>query len=300
MMLPVAFKEQDITVSKHQILIAGCGDIGSNLGSKLAAQGHRIIGLRRNINQLPPVIQGIAADLNNPALLQQVLQQLTHKIDIVIYAVAAGKRDEQCYREAYLEGLQNLLYALQHNGHSPKQLLFVSSTAVYQQSEHQWIDETSATEPEGFSGQIMLQAEQLALNNTIPGCVVRFSGIYGPGRNYMLNQVSRGIGYPKQPLSYSNRIHRDDCVGVLQHLIGKVGNETLESVYLASDCSPSPLSEVTDWLAEQLGTTITEPNSRRVIGSKRCNNQRLLDSGYQFKFPDFRQGYQQLIKDFNV
>lgn len=285
-------------MSKHQILIAGCGDIGSALGCELAAQGHQIAGLRRNINQLPPVIQGIAADLCNLPVLQQTLQQLNDKIDIVVYAVAAEKRDEQRYREAYPEGLKNLLTALQNSGHTPKQLFFVSSTAVYQQSEHQWIDETSTTEPEGFSGQIMLQAEQLALNNAIPGCVVRFSGIYGPGRNYMLNQVSQGIGYPQALLSYSNRIHRDDCVGVLQHLIGKVGNETLESVYLASDCSPTQLHEVTDWLAEQLGTTITEQSARRVIGSKRCNNQRLLDSGYQFKFPDFRQGYQQLIKDF--
>lgn len=49
----------------HQstILIAGCGDVGCALGQMLLEHGHNVVGLRRNINQLPPGIQGISADL---------------------------------------------------------------------------------------------------------------------------------------------------------------------------------------------------------------------------------------------
>lgn len=281
-------------LNRDQILIAGCGDVGSQLGLSLAAEGLQVFGLRRNINQLPPGIQGIAADLSQPDTLINLPQQL----DTLFYVVAAGSRDESVYRQAYPGGLQNLLLALQQQSIHPRQLFFISSTAVYHQHSDEWVDERSATEPDNFSGRIMLEAEQIALQSSIPATVVRFSGIYGPGRNYMLTQISRGIGYPSEPPRYSNRIHRDDCVGTLLHLWRLSQHQTLEPVYLASDDQPTPLHEVGDWLAEQLEVTITERSARRTIGSKRCSNALLKQSGYRFQYPNYRAGYPQLIDEF--
>lgn len=276
------------------ILIAGCGDIGSQLGLNLVKQKHQIFGLRRNINQLPPGIQGIAADLSQPDTLINLPQQ----VDTLFYAVAAGARDESVYRKAYPEGLQNLLNALQQQGIKLRQLFFVSSTAVYHQEHHEWVNESSPTEPQNFSGQIMLEAEQIAINCGVPATVVRFSGIYGPGRNYMLGQVNRGMGYPADPIRYSNRLHRDDCVGVLQHLYNLSQEQILAPIYLASDDEPVPLNEMSDWLAKQLDRAITDTSARRTIGSKRCSNKLLKMTGYRFKYPSFREGYPQLIQSF--
>ena len=283
-------------MSTEHILIAGCGDVGCQTGLNLTAQGHRVYGLRRNINQLPTGIQGIAADLGQPEQLQAALSTLQHNIDVVVYAVAAGGRTEQQYRDAYVIGLQNLLRTLQARQIRPRLLLFVSSTSVYGQKNDEWIDEQSATEPTSFSGQIMLEAEQAALNSGLNSSVVRFSGIYGPGRNYMLNQVRNGIGFAPEPPRYSNRIHRDDCAGVLQHLITLSRSTTLEPIYLASDCEPTLLHEVTDWLAEQTDSQITEHSAQRSAGSKRCSNRRLIESGYEFRYPGFRDGYNEMLK----
>lgn len=283
-------------MSTEHILIAGCGDVGSQSGLNLAAQGHRVYGLRRNINQLPAGIQGIAADLGQPDQLETALAALTHPVDVVIYAVSAGGRTEQQYQDAYVQGQKNLLQALAHHQHSPRLWLFVSSTSVYGQADGEWIDETSPTIPTGFSGQIMLTAEQTALNSGIPAAAVRFSGIYGPGRNHLLRQAGRGIGFAPEPPRYSNRIHRDDCAGVLQHLITRSRSATLAPIYLASDCEPSLLHEVTDWLAEQTGHQITEHSAQRSAGSKRCSNQRLRESGYTFRYPGFRDGYRAMLK----
>lgn len=281
-------------LNRDQILIAGCGDVGSQLGLNLAAAGHQVFGLRRNINQLPPAIQGIAADLSQTDTLRDLPQQL----DTVFYVVAAGSREESIYRQAYSGGLQNLLQALQQQDIHPRQLFFVSSTAVYHQQNDEWVDESSPTEPDNFSGRIMLEAEQTALQSGIPATVVRFSGIYGPGRNYMLSQISHGTGYPAAPPRFSNRIHRDDCVGVLEHLWRLSQQQPLAPVYLASDDQPTPLHEVGDWLAAQLGVEITERSARRTIGSKRCDNTRLKQSGYQFRYPDYQAGYPELIHAF--
>jgi hypothetical protein len=51
------------------ILIAGCGDVGSALGQRLSASGHQVWGLKRHPADLPPGIQPLAADLTDPATL---------------------------------------------------------------------------------------------------------------------------------------------------------------------------------------------------------------------------------------
>jgi hypothetical protein len=38
-----------------------------------------------------------------------------------------------------------------------------------------------------------------------------------------------------------------------------------------------------------------DPASRRRGANKRCSNRRLLDSGYRFIYPGFRQGYAALL-----
>ncbi len=118
--------------------------------------------------------------------------------------------------------------------------------------------------------------------------VVRFSGIYGPGRDYLIRQVLSGKGGNDQ---YTNRIHIDDCVGVITFLLGE---KQILPLYLASDSTPVKSAEIRSWLAGQLGvdskTLIPSGVSGRG-GSKRCANARLLNLGYQFKFPDYTLGY---------
>ena len=125
---------------KQRILIAGCGDVGSALGLELIAAGHFVQGLRRTINQLPPGIHGIAADLTNPASLSGRLPAC----DILVYSAAASRHDEAGYRAAYIDGLRNLLAALPQ---PPRRLFFTSSSGGCALSTwHPWI-ETFLTVP---------------------------------------------------------------------------------------------------------------------------------------------------------
>ena len=279
-------------MQQKTILIAGCGDVGSTFGSLLIAEGHKVIGLRRNINQLPQGIQGISADLLQTSALKEQLSTLTG-CDVLVYAVAANGYDEERYRQAYVQGLDNVLNALPV---APKHIIFTSSTGVYHQNDHSFIDEHSPCQPQSFSGQVMLEAENNVLGKEPPATIVRFSGIYGPGREFLINKIKQGEVAPEIPLQYSNRIHRDDCAGVLHHLVTKLfRGENLDSCYLASDDCPASLFEVGHWLAEQFDVVPQSASLSRRTGSKRCNNQRLKDSGYQFIYPDYKAGYLSLI-----
>ncbi len=274
----------------QSVLIAGCGDVGSRLGQSLSHAGLKVYGLRRNINQLPDGIHGLQADLGNPTSLSDL-----PTCDIVVYAVTASDHTEAGYQAAYCDGLRNLLKALPN---PPKHLFFTSSTSVYHQSDDSWVDENSPTEPTGFSGKIMLQAEHIVRHCGFPATVVRFSGIYGPGRNHLLNQVRRGCAAPESPTLYSNRIHRDDCADVLKYLIERsLAGHPLLPIYLASDDEPTPIHEVSSWLAAQLDVEITDHSARRRAGSKRCSNRLLRATGFNFRYPSYREGYSAVLAE---
>ena len=280
-----------------KILIAGCGDIGTSLGKALVEKGHYVVGLRRNPPAEKMGIHFVAADFTNLA----ELAGLETDFDQVFFLAAPKQHDSPAYRNVYDLGLKNLLYRLSQNHHSPH-WISVSSTSVYGQSGGEWVDEDSLTEPKKYNGQLQLLSEQSVLAENKSNLVVRFAGIYGPGRKRMLGIASKGDQIQFSPPYYTNRIHKEDCVGVLVFLLEKRldGNE-LCSHYLASDDEPAPMWEVVSWLAKQL--KCRQPEIKQVdkdaTQNKRCCNKRLKELGYRFQYPTYREGYPQLINEFS-
>jgi len=75
----------------------------------------------------------------------------------------------------------------------------VSSTSVYGQSEGEWVDEDSIAQPDNVTGQLIRQAEQKLMDLAPGNIVVRFSGIYGPGREYLLRMAMQTPAIQKTP-----------------------------------------------------------------------------------------------------
>jgi nucleoside-diphosphate-sugar epimerase len=277
------------------VLIAGCGYVGTALGTRLASEGHVVWGLRRRTDALPSSIRPLVADLTVP----ETLQALPPGLDVVFYTASADAPDDEAYRAAYVEGLHNLLRALDHQRQVLRRVFFTSSTGVYAQSSGAWVDETSPTEPAEFSGIRVLEGERLLLGSPFPATVLRLGGIYGPGRTRLIDRVRRGLAVcPEGPPLYTNRIHRDDCAGALHYLMNV---DQPDQIYIGVDHEPAEQCEVLRWLAAQLGVSPpgVEPPSgsevRRHQSNKRCSNAKLIASGYTFRYPSFRDGYSALL-----
>ncbi len=275
------------------ILIAGCGDVGIATAAQLVAKGHAVWGLRRQVASLPPFIHPLAADLAQP-LPPEVTAGLA--FDAVIYAAAADSYTADAYERAYLTGVRHVIAAL---APAPRRWLMVSSTSVYGQQDGEWLDETAPAIAEGFGPDALRTGEQ-AIWATGAGVVLRCSGIYGPGRTRLIDQVRRGV-VSGQPDGLTNRIHRDDVAAALVHL---VEIPTVEPLYLAVDDEPVLLREVYAWLAARLGVpfpAMTPPSAseRQMRGHKRCANRRLRASGWQPRYPSFREGYEALLASDN-
>lgn len=275
-----------------RVLIAGCGYVGTALGRELAARGDLVWGIRRDPSTLPSVLHPIAADLLDTDALSRALPR---DPDVVVYAASAGGFSDHEYRRAYVDGVRSLLRALVRTGAEPSRLLFTSSTGVYGRTDGEWVDEETPPEPSAFNGSRVLEGEDLVLDGPFRSVVLRLGGIYGPGRTSLLDRVRQGgLVCPETPV-WSNRIHRDDCAGALVHLMDLPDPAP---VYIGVDREPAELCEVMRWLARRVGAPepVRDAGSGAGRGSnKRCSSARLVSSGYRFRHPDFRSGFQAIL-----
>ena len=75
----------------------------------------------------------------------------------------------------------------------------------------------------------------------------------GRAAHECLAQIIAGKGRPALPEQWSNRIHSDDCAGVLAHLIsGFDAGKRLRQLYVATDSAPVTQHDLRTWLAAQL------------------------------------------------
>lgn len=275
-------------IMTEKVLIAGCGDVGNALGRKLLEAGSRVWGVRRRIDALAPGIEPWPIDLHD----HQSASRPPVPFDYVFYTASADRRDEEAYRAIYVDALAGLLEGLRAAACPLRRVLFTSSTAVYGQSDGDWVDERSPTEPRAFNGRVLLEAEAIVDQASETSMSVRLSGIYGPGRTRLVRKVWNGEATATE--SWTNRIHVEDCAGVLQHLMRV---EKPKSLYLASDDEPATTAEVVTWMAEALGVDAPPAGPAKSL-NKRCRNTLVRESGYAFRYPSFRDGYAGIVRDF--
>ncbi len=274
-----------------RVLIAGCGDVGGAL-ARLLLPNHQVWGLRRDIARLPLGVIPIAGDLTRVGCLE------LPEVDQVVYCAAANRADEQAYRAVYVEGLRGLIDRLSSQAQPLRRLVFCSSTSVYGQGDGDWVEETSPAAPNSYQGRTMLEAEQLLLGSLLPGTVLRLAGIYGPGRDRLLEAARSGPPTVDQAAVFGNRIHRDDCAGMLAHILAL---ERPAPCYLGVDNAPAPMAEVITYLRGLMEAAAIplawsdRANWPQRGGNKRCSNHLIRESGYRLLFPDFRSGYAELL-----
>lgn len=278
----------------RRCLIAGCGDVGGRLGTLLAGHGWSSIGVRRRAELIPPPITAVAADLARP----ETLAGLPGHFDALVYIAAPMVRTLETYRSTYLEGPGNLLAALGDRAATLRRVIFVSSTSVYGDCGGNWVDERTATRPQAFNGEIVLEAERLWAAAGLPLTVVRMAGLYGPDRLWMIRRVQEaGVTCQDDPPLWTNRIHVEDAARMLAHILE---SDRPQSLYVGVDDEPATECAVMRWLAERLGcpaprAAAARP-SRGPLGNKRLSNRRIRESGFEFLYPTYREGYAAVIE----
>lgn len=273
----------------ERIVLAGCGDLGLRVAARLLAAGDEVWALRRSPpREAPPGLHWLGSDLTAPA----TLEGLPRGVHRVVYLPAPDIRDRAAYRALFVDGLRHLLEAL--DGRALRQVLLVSSSAVYGEHDGGWVDETTPPAPLGFNGTLLLEAERWLAAQAVPATVLRLAGLYGPGRLQLIERLRAGAArVPRGTPHWANRIHVDDAAAAIVHLLRLPAPAPL---YLGVDDTPLPLDELYDVLARLIDAPPPGAGPAPVgVGSKRLCNTRLRASGWVPAWPDARAGYAALL-----
>lgn len=272
------------------VIIAGCGDLGTEVGLRFAAQGHRVVGMRREAELLRAPIEGRSVDLRHQ------VPTIDDDTTTVVVALTAGSRTAAAYRETYVTGLRNVLDGIEASPADPR-VLVVSSTAVYDVDGGETVTESTPAAGGSATADVLLEAEKLLRSRAPEATLVRLSGIYGPGRERLIEQVRSGTARLAAPATspHTNRIHRDDAAAAIVHLAGL---ENPPPLVLGSDDEPARLDEVLRFLAAEMGVALPtqgEATGRQAAGDKRISNALLRSTGFTFTYPSFREGYRAVL-----
>jgi len=293
--------------SSLKVLFVGCGDIAvraiAQLNKVQSGSHWQTLGMRRNIAKLQASTDVVAGDVRDRDCLRDLLN--SQNIDVLVVTLTPSQMSDEGYRDSYVVAAQSIESAVKACKQPPRLVIWVSSTGVYGQDNGDWINESIEANPVSFRGKRLLEAENVIHSLPMTSTIVRFSGIYGPGRNRLINQVRQGKSVPASPIAWTNRIHSEDCAGVIVHLLEHFSRgEHLAPYYIGTDDEPAPAYEVRRWLAAEIGVQFNGESGGEIDSSstadnsgRRCSNQRLRDSGYDFLYPTYREGYRALIDD---
>lgn len=281
---------------EHQsIAIVGFGDIGQRLCACLPPRW-RAVALRRRFREVPAGVRGVAVDLRDPPSLA-CLERLAP--DALLVTLSPAERSAEGYRAGFAAAMEHILAGL--GGHRPRRAFFLSSTRVYAETDGGWVDEDSPLAADDPHAAAIIEAERRLLD-ALPGAVVlRAGGLYGNGPGPLLRAVAAGRLRPREPVLYGNRLHRDDVAGFLAYCLATASEPAgdLASVINLVDDGCVPQQEVEAWLCEQLRRPYEPPAA--IAGQpaprhKRVANARLHATGYGLRFPDYRSGYGDVLR----
>ncbi len=275
-------------------LIVGCGYLGKTLARLWLAQSHRVLATTRGRgDELAALgIEPIVCDVLDPATLR------FPTVDAVAYAVALDRNSGRSMRDVYVQGLANVLEQL-----PPSKFVYVSSSSVYGQTAGEWVDETSVTEPGEESGQVVLEAERLLQSRRPEANILRFSGIYGPGRLLRQKSILAGETIVGDADKWLNLIHVHDGAAAVA-----AAAERAEPGRTFNVCDHQPVRRRDFYreMARLLGApepkfvspepgTPTPPHEK---GNRRIRNERLTrELAFAFAYPDFVRGLRGSLRD---
>lgn len=305
----------------ERVVIVGAGDLGTRIGHRLLPGGRHVEGWKRDPTTLPADFTHVPADLTKPAELPELPEDTT----AAVFCPTAGERSAERYRSVYRDGLRAMLERadrLSGRTGRPVRVLLISSTAVHG-GDRGLVDESTPLQPGTATAEVLAETEQLLRSyGSVDTAVLRLSGIYGPGRRRLLDQVlngtletgrgsgrSSGTGSGVDPWRISNRIHIEDAATAAAAM---VTSQDCPPVLLGVDELPVPVGAVHVWLADRLGLARPWPDLAPSGGSlekllavgredllwsstpahgKVVDGARLRRFLGMLEHPDFRSGY---------
>ena len=263
-----------------KIAVLGCGYVGAEFARQARAAGHEVLGVVRSEGSRDKLrAEGLAAEAFD--LYSGDWALLPGRFDAVVYAASTGGGGPEAYALAYDTGVRRALAWARDVG--AQNFVFTSSTGVYRQDDGRIVDEESVVGGAPTADAI-LGGERAVLSSGLANArVLRFGGLYGPGRHHLVDQLRRGENVIGGRVDhYINYLHRDDAASAV--LAALAGGPVGERVYNVADGRPVTKEALARWIAERLGQGAPvfdpmAPAGPRVAKGGRTQPSRIVATG---------------------
>jgi len=187
-------------------------------------------------------------------------------------------------------------------------IVYLSTVGVYGDRGGECVDETADPRPRSARSHARLAAENAWLNlgrrTGKSVAVLRLAGIYGPGRNALVNLAHGSARRIVKPGQVFNRIHVTDIAQAIDAAIDR----RAAGVFNVADDEPGPPQDVVTFAAKLLGCEpppeLSFAQAQRTMtaiarsfygDNKRVCNARLkTELGVRLKYPTYRDGLRAL------
>jgi nucleoside-diphosphate-sugar epimerase len=274
-------------------LVIGCGYLGRRVAARWVAAGHRVYATTRSAAR-GAELRALGAELVVCDVLDRAGLRALPDADALVYCVGFDRGAGRPMREVYVGGLGNVLAELARReaaGARAARFIYVSSTGVYGQTGGGWVDETAATDPVEESGCVVLEAERLLRGRRPDAVVLRFAGIYGPGRLIRSVAVRAGEPLAGDPDGWLNLIHVEDGAAAVD---AAAGCGRPGAVYNVCDDRPVRRRDFYARLASVLGAPpprFVAPPAHHDAADRRVANRRMREElGVALRYPSYEEG----------
>jgi nucleoside-diphosphate-sugar epimerase len=265
-------------------LIVGCGYLGRRVGRLLSQGGEKVFGTTRSTAKAERLrywgVEPVIADVVEEASLKTLPQA-----ERVFVTVGFDRKSGVPIRDVYVDGLRRLMDALR-----PSRWVYASSTSVYGERDGAWVDECSPTDPRSESGRACLDAEHVIMKAPCPVVVLRYAGLYGPGRVVRRQAIERGEPVPGDSDRFLNLVHINDAA---RAAVVALDRGTRAGTYNVADERPVRRREYYGLVAECLGVgpPAFDGSPARDDANKRVRNQLMHAHLIQeLTYPDIASG----------
>ncbi len=230
------------------VLILGMGWSGRVLAAQLQARGAQVSGTVRDPSSTVSGDRLQRHRLHADASPSVALLEAIAQAQAVLCSVPPDAQGDPALRQ--------LLPALQASP-ALRWVGYLSSTSVYADRGGGWVDERSeadASETAGVQRRLAeTQWRALADARGIASAVFRLPGLYGPGRNALLQLGEGRARHVLRPGLVFNRLHVEDLAAVV---IAAMQRPTRDGLYLPADDEPAPPQDVLAYAARLGGFTL--------------------------------------------
>jgi nucleoside-diphosphate-sugar epimerase len=281
-----------VTASRRALVI-GCGYLGLRAGELLVRRGFRVTGTTTRKERFTEIeargIEPAVLDLERPG--DSVVWAAEYEAALHCAAPRGGSA-----RAVFLDGMLEAARRIAFRPGAPRSaFVYASSTGVHPEREGSPVDENSPADPVEERHRVLREAEEmllgLARSGSLPAIVLRFAGLYGPGRSpvewlrrdEMRQRILRG-----RADAFLNWIRIEDAAeaAVLAIERGRPGE-----VYLISDGSPVRRADFYETAARAGGMEAPLFEGKDDDLGKRCSNAKARkELGFSPRFPSYREG----------